>query len=654
MRIGASRPALFAAVLAVTAALIPTPAAHAAAAIPCTNGSAGGYPCKNVDLLANVPLSSMGGGSGSGGWGWTDPATGKEYAIAARSNGTAFVDISNPTSPVYLGNLPSPTGTSSWREVNVYANHLYVVSDNNGSHGLQIFDLTRLRNVTAPPVTFTSDARNTSFTRAHTVTINYDTGFAYINGSSTCSGGPRMFSLADPKAPAFAGCLSADGYTHDGQCVRYHGPDTRYQGREVCFNSNEDTLTLFDVTTKTSPVQLARKGYAGSGYVHQGWLTENQRYFLLDDETDETSDGHNSYTYVWDVADLTNPVLLGHFTGPTAATDHNQFVKGNYSYQSNYKAGLRIIDLTNVANPTAMTEAAYFDVYPANNANGFNGTWTNYPYYPSGNVAVFSVDRGLFVVRPNLGTPSNDFSIAASPSSGSVNPGGSTTTTTSTAVTSGTAQTVNLSAAGLPAGAIAAFNPPSVTAGGSSTLTLSTAATTPAGTYTVRVTGTGAAATHSTSYQLTVAPTGGGLVNGGFETGTLSGWTAVGTTAVTTSGPHSGTSAANIGATPTPTTGDSSISQTFTAPAGAATVAFWYNVTCLDTVTYDWATATLRDNTTNTTTTVLAKTCTNGQGWKQASSAVIAGRSYTLTLISHDDDYAGDGTAVKYDDVTIS
>lgn len=71
-----------------------------AAATPCTNGMAGNYPCNNIDLQSVLPLSSMGGGSGAGGWGWTDPNNGKEYAIVARSNGTAFVDITNPTTPV--------------------------------------------------------------------------------------------------------------------------------------------------------------------------------------------------------------------------------------------------------------------------------------------------------------------------------------------------------------------------------------------------------------------------------------------------------------------------------------------------------------------------------------------------------------------------
>ena len=417
----------------VVAALAPSTAAarpataeapRIAAITPCTGGMAGSYPCKNIDLQSNLPLASMGGGSGSGGWGWTDTSTGKEYAIAARTNGTAFVDITNPASPVYLGNLPSATGTSSWRELNVYNNTVYIVSDNNGAHGMQVFDLTRLRSVTSPPVTFTADARDTSFSTAHTVTINYDSGYAYVNGSNTCSGGSRMFNLANRLAPVFAGCVSGDGYTHDAQAVIYHGPDSRYTGKEILVASNEDTITVWDVTTKSSPVQLSRTGYSGVGYTHQGWFTEDQRYFLLDDETDETSFGHPTWTRVFNYTSLTAPSFTGTFVGPTSATDHNQFVKGGYSYQSDYKAGLRIINLANVATPGSMTEDAYFDVYPSANTAGYNGTWTNYPYYPSGNVAIFTIEGGLFVVRPNLAPPpTNDFSISASPGSGSVNPG---------------------------------------------------------------------------------------------------------------------------------------------------------------------------------------------------------------------------------------
>ncbi|MFL6114330.1 MAG: hypothetical protein ACJ786_23665, partial [Catenulispora sp.] len=115
--------------------------------------------------------------------------------------------------------------------------------------------------------------------------------------------------------------------------------------------------------------------------------------------------------------------------------------------------------------------------------------------------------------------------------------------------------------------------------------------------------------------------------------------------------PHSGTYAAFVGSTAP--SGTSSIAQTFTAPSGTGTLGFWYNVTCPDTVTYDWATATLKDNTT-ATTTVLAKTCVASSGWKQVTAAVTAGHSYTLTLTSNDDNYPGDASYTEYDDVTLS
>jgi choice-of-anchor B domain-containing protein len=138
---------------------------------PCVSGFAGPYPCNNVDLMAFLPLSTIGGGSGADIWGWTDPETEKEYALMARSSGISFVDISDPVNPIYLGNLPTNTFATSWRDVDVYANHAFIVADFAGNHGMQVFDLTQLRDVNNPPVTFSETAHYSGFNTAHTVAI---------------------------------------------------------------------------------------------------------------------------------------------------------------------------------------------------------------------------------------------------------------------------------------------------------------------------------------------------------------------------------------------------------------------------------------------------------------------------------------------------
>ncbi|TWP53984.1 choice-of-anchor B family protein [Lentzea tibetensis] len=373
-----------------------------AAGVPCVNGKADIYPCKNVDLLSVLPLSAIGGGNGNDIWGWTDPSSGKEYAIVGRTNGTAFVDVSTPTSPKFLGNLPSNGGSSSWRDMKVYKDHAFIVADFISGHGMQVFDLTRLRTVTTPQ-TFTADALYKEFGPSHNIAINEETGFAYAIGSNTCSGGPHVVDIRTPKSPKKAGCVSQDGYTHDNQCVVYRGPDATYRGREICFNSNEDTLTIVDVTDKANPVQLARQGYSGSQYSHQGWLTEDQRYFLLDDEQDESSGtDKRTKTYIWDLASLANPAHTGTYHSPATAIDHNQYIKGQYSYQANYQAGLRILDVSQVAS-AQLSEAGYFDIYPASDTARFNGAWSNYPYFASGIVLVNGIEQGLVVVKPNLG-----------------------------------------------------------------------------------------------------------------------------------------------------------------------------------------------------------------------------------------------------------
>ena len=371
---------------------------------PCVNGFADVFPCNNVTLLSHIDRDMIGGGSGSDSWGWTDPTTGIEYAIIGRSNGVAFVSLEDPINPVYLGNLPRPAGvsTSVWADIKVYQDHAFMVADAVDDYGMQVLDLSVLRDISNPPVTFTTTTVYNEFDSAHNIVINSDTGFAYAVGGNSCAGGLHMVDIKTPSQPVFAGCFSSDGYTHDAQCVVYDGPDLEHVGKEICLNSNEDTLTIVDVSDKSNLVQLSRTFYPGTGYTHQGWLTEDQAYFLIDDELDESQQNlATTRTITMNVSDLDNPLFAGEHFADGAAIDHNQYIKGNYTYQANYRRGLRILRISDAATGT-LTEEAYFDTYPEGDGNGFSGAWNVYPFFPSGNVLISDFNRGFFLVRPDF------------------------------------------------------------------------------------------------------------------------------------------------------------------------------------------------------------------------------------------------------------
>jgi choice-of-anchor B domain-containing protein len=382
--------------------------------LDCTDGKITLFDCKDVDLMGFLPVSAIGGPRGigiSGMWGWTDPQTNHEYALVGRQDGAAFVDITDPSNPVYVGQIIRTEGAniSSWREIKVYKDHAFIVSDGAGPHGIQIFDLTRLRQYKGTPITFQPDVRYDRVNSVHNIVINEETGFAYAMGSSsggeTCGGGAHMIDIRDPKKPAFVGCFadagtgrSGTGYTHDSQCVKYHGPDRDYTDREICMSANETALSIQDMTDKANVKVIGRATYPSIGYTHQGWFTEDHRYFYLDDELDETGGlVQNTRTLVWDMADLDDPVFVKEFFGTTRASDHNLYIKGNLVYQSNYVAGLRILDISDPRNPF---ETAYFDTSPFGENNpGFSGSWSNYPFFKSGVVAVVSGREGLFILK---------------------------------------------------------------------------------------------------------------------------------------------------------------------------------------------------------------------------------------------------------------
>ena len=367
---------------------------------PCDNGMAGSYPCNGYDLQSFIPFSTFNASSGNDSWGWTDPQDGKEYALMGLNNGTVFIDISDPINPIYLGKLPTHTSSTTWRDVKVYNNYAFVVSE-AGGHGMQVFDLTRLRDVANPPETFTEDAHYGGFGDAHNIVINEETGYAYGVGADY-SGGAHFINIQDPLNPVGEGGYAGSGYTHDAQVITYNGPDTDYTGREIYIGSNESFVTIVDVTDKSNPVLIANATYTNDSYTHQGWLSEDLNYFILGDETDEQNFGFNTKTIVFDFSDLDNPQFEFDYFGTTSAIDHNGYTKNNKYYLANYTAGMRVFDISDLENQN-ISELGYFDTFPSNNSANFSGAWNVYPYFESGNIVISNYSGGgFFLVKSSI------------------------------------------------------------------------------------------------------------------------------------------------------------------------------------------------------------------------------------------------------------
>ena len=380
----------------------------------CESGAAGMFPCAEVDMISFLTREEIGARRGiqvNDVWGWEDPQTGREYALIGRTDGTSFIDLTDPFHPVFLGDLPktSTANQSIWRDIKVYKDHAFIVADGAGAHHMQIFDLTQLREVTEPQ-TFTETALYKGVYSSHNIVINEESGFAYAVGSDsggeTCGGALHMINIQDPLNPVFAGCFAdtrtgglGTGATHDAQCVTYDGPDLDYREREICLSSNGTALSIADVTDKESPIALSVARYPNVAYTHQGWLTEDHRYFYLNDEGDEMSEMVDATrTLIFDISDLEDPILAKEYYGPSSAIDHNLYIQGDIMYQTNYVEGLRIVDISDPENPS---EIGHFDTVPygPNDNSAVLGAWSNYPYFKSGTIVVTSGREGVFFLK---------------------------------------------------------------------------------------------------------------------------------------------------------------------------------------------------------------------------------------------------------------
>jgi len=348
------------------------------------------YARRGMELLSHLFVSQFPGPSGAANdvWGYVSPR-GREYAIIGLDATTGFVDVTDPFNPVIVADIQDVG--SFWSDMKVYPEHAYNVNEDGG--GMQIFDL---RKIDKGIVTLAGSFTQSGLQTVHSLTLNEDSGYAYLNGSNLSGGRLIAVSLANPTSPGIAGTWLGGPYVHDSQVVTYtSGP---YAGLEIAFcYGGGDGFYIVNVTNKSNMQTMGHLTYPTIGYCHQGWLTDDRTHVLMGDEGDEF-DGSvpAATTYVINVEDLTNPFMVTSYNDGKCHVDHDLIVDGNLVYKASYTRGMVVDDITNINVPQ---EVAYFDTHPEGTYFDFAGTWGSFAGFPSGIALASDIERGLFVLN---------------------------------------------------------------------------------------------------------------------------------------------------------------------------------------------------------------------------------------------------------------
>jgi choice-of-anchor B domain-containing protein len=365
--------------------------AFAFALVVLSSAALGQYTSNRVGLLSQIPLTSMPGSpsSGAGCTGYTSPA-GREYAIMGVRTGTIFVDITIPSKPRLL-NLVTGS-TTLWHENTVMGDFAYLVSDSSGN-GVQIVDL---RNIDATgTAALSATYSGNSLTTIHTIQANPFTKTLFLNGSNR---GLVFLNATNPLAPVEVGRWTTK-YVHD--CVVSNYTTGPFAGHEILFACcGSNGLYILDVTNKAAPLVLGNLQYLSTGgYCHSGMLTPDKRYFLINDEFDESNGlAAGATTHIIDVSNLNAPVESGQYHNPISVIDHNSAYQDGFMMLAAYRGGVRIYNPT---NPLGISEVGFFDTYPGPDAYSYDGAWGTFAGFPSGNIIISDINRGLFVVDPS-------------------------------------------------------------------------------------------------------------------------------------------------------------------------------------------------------------------------------------------------------------
>ncbi|MEZ6235422.1 MAG: choice-of-anchor B family protein [Phycisphaerales bacterium] len=360
------------------------------AGVACGVATAQPYASENIQFLSRIGLNDVPSTESQGNdcWGYVSPS-GREYAIVGMFSSFVFVEITDPENPVVI--FQHNGVGSTWRDVKVFGSYAYGVTEGGG--GIAVYNMSNIDSGVVTFVRSVNTGGSITTGATHNVALNTDSGYLYRCGGG--SAGLRMYNLnTTPDNPQYVGEWNGR-YVHDAQIVNWNsGP---LAGRELAFCCCGGAgLRVVDVTNKAAPVEIGSSSYANIDYCHQGWLSDDQQYFYLNDELDEQSFGLPTTTRVFDVSDPTNPTFVNSWTNGNPSIDHNLYVKGDMIFAANYTSGLRVFDIT---NPTAGVEIGYFDTFSGGDPTSFNGAWSTYPYFPSGTILISDFQQGLVMVR---------------------------------------------------------------------------------------------------------------------------------------------------------------------------------------------------------------------------------------------------------------
>ncbi|GAB5533758.1 MAG: hypothetical protein Rubg2KO_00070 [Rubricoccaceae bacterium] len=326
-----------------------------------------------VELPATVVNDSMEVG-GTDVWGYVAP-DGSEYAIMGELNGVSVVAV--PSMEV-VARVPGPTerARAYWRDIKTYGDYAYVTTEAYGpNEGLQIIDLSNLPESAEEVAVMRGP--DDALVSSHNLNIDEVTGHAYVLNSDGSE--IVVLSLADPEAPVVVSTLPVGG-SHD---VYAHN------GRAYVAEGRQPYISIWDMTTPSSPEQIGQVVVPDAGYVHNVWPTDDGKHMLTTEETIDKT------IKVWNIEDLDNPVLLGEWLGANQIA-HNVHIEGNYAFISHYTAGVYVLDISDPTNPV---EVARHDTFERHDGRKMDGNWGATLPSPSGYVYGSDMQGKLTVLR---------------------------------------------------------------------------------------------------------------------------------------------------------------------------------------------------------------------------------------------------------------